>query len=146
MAMFSRPQGSSRGDNGRRGEAAGLTIIAVGAIITGDISSEGVVKVEGIIEGTVRAGTQLLIAPGAVIRGDVHATEVVAGGQIHGAIHADDRVEIQAGALVEGDIRTRRLHIVDGGRVNGQITMELSEAERGQLSSALERVELSKVE
>ena len=140
MAIFSRPQGSSR-----PGEAAGLTIIAVGTTVAGDISSEGVVKVEGTVEGTVRAGTQLLIAAGALIRGDIFAAEVVAGGEIHGGIHAGERVEIQAGALVAGDIRTQRLHIADGGRVNGQITMELSPGERGQYSGQEQSGQMSKV-
>jgi cytoskeletal protein CcmA (bactofilin family) len=147
MAIFSRPQGSARADgSGRRAEAAGLTIIAVGATVTGDVASEGVVKVEGTVEGTVRAGTQLLVAAGAVIRGDVFAAEVVAGGQIHGTIQAADRVEIQAGALVVGDIRTHRLHIADGGRINGQISMELEAGDRGLQSSHEFRGELSKVE
>lgn len=139
MAIFSRPQGASRP------EAAGLTIIAIGATVAGDVSSEGVVKVEGNVEGTVRAGGQLLVAAGALIRGDVYANEVIAGGEIHGTIHAGERVEIQAGALVEGDIRTTRLHIADGGRVNGQITMEPGSGERGQPSGA-DRQQLSKVE
>lgn len=140
MAIFSRPQGSTR-----PGEAAGLTIIAVGTTVAGDISSEGVVKVEGTVEGTVRAGTQLLIAAGALIRGDIFAAEVVAGGEVHGGIHAGERVEIQAGALVAGDIRTQRLHIADGGRVNGQITMELGPGERGQFSGQEQLGQTSKV-
>lgn len=140
MAIFSRPQGSSR-----PGEPAGLTIIAVGTTVAGDISSEGVVKVEGTVEGTVRAATQLLIAAGAVIRGDIFAAEVVAGGEVHGGIQAGDRVEIQAGALVAGDIRTQRLHIADGGRVNGQITMEPGPGERGQFSGQDQLGQMSKV-
>lgn len=143
MAIFSssRPEGA-----GRRAEPAGLTIIAIGTTVAGDVVSEGVVKVEGTVEGTVRAGHQLLIAPGAMIRGDVFATEVVAGGEIHGTIHAGERVEIQAGALVEGDIRSPRLQIADGGRVNGQISMEPEGGDRGQLLGQEHRGELSKVE
>jgi len=143
MAIFqSRPAQGGRADTPRRTDVAGLTIIAAGTTIVGDVGSEGVVKVEGTIQGTVRAGAQLLVSPGAMIRGDVFAPEIVAGGEIHGTVHASERVEIQAGALVEGDIQTQRLLISEGGRVNGQISMELAErgegavAERGTLSSA----------
>jgi cytoskeletal protein CcmA (bactofilin family) len=134
MAIFSnsRPsQSGARPDSARRGDPAGLTIIAAGTTIVGDIGSEGVVKIEGQIQGTVRAATQLLVAPGALIRGDVFAPEIVAGGEIHGSVHADTRVEIQAGALIQGDITTQRIHIAEGGRVNGQISMEPS-GERGE--------------
>lgn len=145
MAMFSRPTQPGRADPAaRRGDPNSLTIIAIGATIVGDIASDGVVKIEGIVQGTVRAGTQLLVAPGALIRGDVFATEVVAGGEIHGGVNADQRVEIQAGATVHGDIRTQRIHIADGGRVNGQIAMEPGDGDRGQASVAGERAEMSK--
>ena len=52
MAIFS---GSSRSSDsaGRRSENAGLTIIAVGTLVVGDVASEGVVKVEGEIRGSV---------------------------------------------------------------------------------------------
>jgi cytoskeletal protein CcmA (bactofilin family) len=126
MAIFSsRPQQAPRPEGAsRRGEAAGLTIIAVGTTIVGDVGSESVIKVEGIVEGTVRAGHQLLVSPGALIRGDVFAAEVVAGGEIHGSIHAAERVEVQNGAVIHGDIRTQRIQIAEGGKVNGQISME----------------------
>lgn len=143
MAIFTRTPQTGRPDSpARRGEPAGLTIIAVGTTIVGDVASEGVVKIEGTVEGTIRAGAQLLIAPGAVVRGDVHAAEIVAGGEVHGGVHADERVEIQAGAVVDGDIRTQRIHIIDGGRVNGQITMEPGAVDRGERTSVTERSEV----
>ena len=125
MAMFtSRPSQGGRTDSPRRGDPAGLTIIAAGTTIVGDVGSEGIVKVEGVVQGTVRAASQILVAPGASIRGDVFAPEIVAGGEIHGTVHADERVEIQAGAMVHGDIQTQRLLIAEGGRINGQVSME----------------------
>jgi cytoskeletal protein CcmA (bactofilin family) len=137
MAIFSsRPSQGGRPDAPRRSDPAGLTIIAAGTTIVGDVGSEGVVKVEGTVQGTVRAATQLLVAPGALIRGDVFAPEIVAGGEIHGSVHGDERVEIQAGAMVDGDIQTQRLHIAEGGRVNGQISMELTgERQHGERES-----------
>jgi cytoskeletal protein CcmA (bactofilin family) len=147
MAMFSRPTQSGRPDPAvRRGDPNSLTIIAVGATIVGDIASEGVVKIEGTVQGTVRAGTQLLVSPGALIRGDVFAAEVVAGGEIHGGVNAEQRVEIQAGATIHGDIRTQRIHIADGGRVNGQISMEVTSGERGAIAGLADRGDSSKVQ
>jgi len=145
MAIFSRPAQPGRPDSpARRGEPAGLTIIAIGTTIVGDVASEGVVKVEGNVEGTIRAGSQLLVAQGALIRGDIFAAEIVAGGEIHGGVNAAERVEIQAGAMVDGDIRTPRIHIADGGRVNGQITMEVG-GERPERSVS-DRSELVRIQ
>lgn len=144
MAIFSnnRPsQTGVRSESVRRGDPAGLTIIAAGTTIVGDVDSEGVVKIEGQIQGTVRAATQLLVAPGALIRGDVYAPEIVAGGEIRGSVHADSRVEIQSGALIEGDITTQRILISEGGRVNGQISMDPSGEREGRSSLQSSAVE-----
>ena len=103
--------------------AGGLSIIAVGMTVRGDLESNGTVKVEGTVEGHVQAKNQVLVAKGGVVDGDIDAREAVIGGQANGAIRALDRVEIQAGATVNGDITTRRISVAEGGSLNGLIRM-----------------------
>jgi cytoskeletal protein CcmA (bactofilin family) len=125
MSIFASPRGSSSvtETGNRRLENAGLSIIAGGTTIVGDIETEGVVKIEGRVQGTLRAGGQVLVAKGGLIQGDVFTREAIVGGEVQGSVHAEDRVEIQSGAVVNGDIVTQRILIADGGRVNGAITM-----------------------
>lgn len=91
--------------------------------VEGDLTSDGVVKVEGKVVGTIRAAHQVLVAKEGVIEGDVYTREAVLGGEVHGTIVADERVEIQSTSVVNGDIVTRRLAVHDGGEVNGHIRM-----------------------
>lgn len=105
----------------RRGEQVTLSIIAVGMTITGDLTTDGVVKIEGTVQGTVRAGQQVLISKGGQVQGDINTKEAVIGGEVNGAIRAVDRVEVQATAVIEGDIFTRRILVMEGGRVNGEM-------------------------
>lgn len=108
-----------------------LSIIAVGATINGEIDSQGVVKVEGVVKGSVRASGQVLIAAGGLIDGNIHAREAIVGGEVRGGIFGDERVEIQAGAVVQGDIATKRLLVQEGGEVNGYLKMgEPKQAQR----------------
>ena len=76
----------------------GLSIIAVGMTIHGDIDSNGTVKVEGTVDGHVLAQNQVLVAKGGVVRGDIEARESVVGGAVYGAIRTTERVEVQPGA------------------------------------------------
>jgi cytoskeletal protein CcmA (bactofilin family) len=92
------------------------------------LETEGVVRIEGRVRGTVRVGQQVLVATGAVIEGDLHTQEAVIAGQVSGGIHAKDRVELQATAIVSGDILTPRIAIVEGARVTGEVKMDSSEA------------------
>ncbi|HEU4698288.1 MAG TPA: polymer-forming cytoskeletal protein [Gemmatimonadales bacterium] len=111
--------------NRRRTDGIPLSIVAPDMTIVGDLDTEGVVKIEGRVRGTVRAGAQVIIAQGAVIEGDLHAREAVVAGEVHGAIHASERVELQPTAAVSGDITTRRIAVLEGARVSGAVTMDV---------------------
>ncbi len=101
----------------------GLSIVGAGMLVRGDLESNGVVKVEGTVEGQVRARSQVLVAKGGAVHGDIETSEAVVGGKVSGSIHAGERVEVQAGASVDGDITTRRISVAEGGSLNGLIRM-----------------------
>jgi cytoskeletal protein CcmA (bactofilin family) len=106
----------------------GLSIIASGTIVSGDVKTEGTVKIEGEVLGNVIAAQQVLLARGSRVKGDVQTREAVIGGLVEGAIRAGDRVEIQATAVVQGDITTQRIVIAEGGQVNGGLEMTRKES------------------
>jgi cytoskeletal protein CcmA (bactofilin family) len=128
MGIFSSPARDDQGNElkRRRTDQIPFSIIASDMTVTGDLETEGVVRVEGRVRGTVRVGSQVLVAEGAVIEGDLHTQEAVIAGQVSGAIHARERVELQATALVTGDILTPRISIVEGARVTGEVKMDQS--------------------
>lgn len=117
MAVFTeKTRGGAEGD-------AGLSIIGAGMRVVGDITAEGVIKVEGTVVGTVQAGRQVLVAKGGLVEGDVVTREAIIGGEIRGSIDGSERVELQATSVVHGDIATRRLFVQEGGEVNGVVRM-----------------------
>jgi cytoskeletal protein CcmA (bactofilin family) len=102
---------------------AGLSVIASGMKIVGDIESTGVVKIEGIVEGAVRGARQLLLGRQGTVHGDIRAHEAVIGGTVIGTIVADERVEIQGTSSVKGDIHTKSIVVLEGGVINGTVRM-----------------------
>ncbi len=128
MAIFGKKQPAAETKAGQpRGPSAptgALSIIGAGMTVRGDLDANGVVKIEGTVEGNVRAASQVLVAKGGSVEGDVETTEAVVGGTVSGAIRARERVEIQSGASVHGDITTRRIAVAEGGTVNGLIRMD----------------------
>jgi len=117
MAVF-----TEKGRSGSDAES-GLSIIGTGMRVVGDITADGVVKVEGTVVGTIRAGRQVLVAKGGVVEGDVIAREAIVGGEVRGGIEASERLELQATSVVHGDIATRRLLVQEGGEINGVVRM-----------------------
>lgn len=111
----------------RRSDQIPLSIIARDLAVLGDLETDGTVKIEGRVRGTVRAAGQVLISAGAVIEGDVYTKEAVVAGEVRGAIRAGERVELQATAVIVGDIHTQRIAILEGARVTGEIKMDALE-------------------
>ncbi|HYS19636.1 MAG TPA: polymer-forming cytoskeletal protein [Gemmatimonadales bacterium] len=140
MAIFTEKQ------HGGADSDAGLSIIGTGMRVEGDVSADGVVKVEGSIVGTIRAARQVLVAKGGLVEGDIFTREAIVGGEVRGGIQATERVELQATSVVHGDITTRRLFVQEGGEINGVLHMGAEAAELqeerplvGKLSSQVGR-------
>ncbi len=110
----------------RRSDGIALSIVAKDMTVMGDLETDGVVKVEGRVRGNIRAGSQVLVSAGAIVQGDLHTREAIVAGEVHGAIHASERVELQASAAVVGDVLTPRIAILEGGRLSGEVKMEIN--------------------
>lgn len=98
-----------------------LSVVAPGMRIVGELTTDGVVKVEGKIEGNIRARQQILVAKGGIVEGDLHTREAIVGGKVVGSIFAQERVEVQRGSAVNGDITAQRILVQEGGEVNGHL-------------------------
>jgi cytoskeletal protein CcmA (bactofilin family) len=96
----------------------GGTVIGSGLKIVGDVSAEGLVEVNGQIEGDVRC-TSLVISPSAHIVGSVAAEKVVVNGRVEGPIQGGD-VVLKSKAHVVGDIRHQSLTIEKGAYFEGR--------------------------
>ncbi len=129
-----------RDDNNKNAGETTLSVIAVGATITGALESNGIVKVEGRVVGSVKATRQVLVAKGGVIDGDILTDEAIIGGEVKGAIFAERRTEIQTDSKIDGDIVTQSIVVHEGGEVNGYINMGNPEAvrERARKAGALD--------
>jgi len=114
-----------------------ISIIAAGVKISGDIESDGIVKVEGLVVGNVRADKQVLVAKGGMIEGDIETAEAIVGGEVRGQVQARQRVEVQAGASVQGDITTPRIVVQEGGEVNGHLRMSTPAAAEAATAALL---------
>jgi cytoskeletal protein CcmA (bactofilin family) len=103
--------------------AGAISIIAAGTKIVGDCESDGTMRIEGIVEGTVKAGKAVVVGKDGVVRGDIVTQDAVIGGHVTGTLVAESRLELQATCVIDGEIRARRIKLDEGGRVNGQVQM-----------------------
>ncbi len=100
-----------------------VSIIGPGMKVVGDCSSDGTIRVEGQVEGSVKAAKSVVIGKEGVVVGDVATQDAIVAGRVNGSVSAESRVELQASCRVEGDIRSRRIKLDEGGQVDGQLHM-----------------------
>ncbi|MBW3554460.1 MAG: polymer-forming cytoskeletal protein [Gemmatimonadetes bacterium] len=115
-----------------------ISIIGPGMKVTGDCETEGTLRIEGSVEGTVRAGKAVVVGKDGVVDGDITTQDAVVGGRVTGSIVAESRLELQATCVVEGQIQARRIKLEEGGRVNG--TVQIGEVSAGGAEAADRRI------
>ncbi len=103
---------------------AAISLIAQGMKIVGDCETDGTIRVEGRVEGTLRAGKSVVVGRGGEVTGDIITQDAVISGRVNGNILADSRLELQSTCDIQGEIRSRRVQLDEGARFNGQIHME----------------------
>jgi cytoskeletal protein CcmA (bactofilin family) len=95
-----------------------LSVIDAWLTITGNLESQGDVRVEGQISGDIRCAN-LVIGREATVSGDIVADEAVVRGKVKGTIRAN-RVILQDTACVESAIYHRVLSVNEGASFEGQ--------------------------
>ena len=104
------------------------TVIAKGLKIVGIVAAEGLVEVNGQIEGELRCSS-LVIARGAHVTGTIAAERVVVDGKVEGPIHGGE-VLLKSQAYVVGDIHHKSLAIEKGAYFEGRSMQTGQEPER----------------
>ena len=94
------------------------TVIAEGLKIKGNISADGLVEVNGHIEGDVRCKF-LFVSAQAVINGGIEAECVAVNGRVEGPIRGSE-VVLKSRAHVLGDIQHQSLCVEPGAYFEGR--------------------------
>lgn len=98
------------------------TIVGPNAHFRGDIQSDGGVRVDGIIEGTIDITGNLVIGEGAKIVAEIKANNISISGAVKGNV-SGNRVEILETGRVWGDLTINSLLLNEGAYLRGQTTM-----------------------
>lgn len=99
------------------------TVITQGVTLSGKLSGEGVVQVEGILEGEVKLQGSVSITSTGLVRGPIVADVVRIAGRVEGNVLARDHLRLEKTGQMLGDVSTASLVIEDGGCLDGRSTM-----------------------
>lgn len=118
-----RSQPAAAGGRNDRG-GNGMANIGKSITISGDLTGEEDLVIEGKVEGKVSLpNSQLTIGANGSVKAEVQAKSVVVVGRVSGDIRGTERVEIQATGHVDGDVTAPKLSVAEGAVLNGSIQM-----------------------
>jgi cytoskeletal protein CcmA (bactofilin family) len=102
-----------------------MTTIGRTLVITGEVTSQEDIFIEGRIHGQVLLrDAAVTIGEPACLEADLRATRVVIKGTVRGTVSASERIELGATARVDGSLSANRVVIADGAQFNGGIDMD----------------------
>lgn len=103
-----------------------LNTIGAGTIITGDVSSNGDIRIDGTLTGNLTTKGKVVIGETGTITGEIVCKSSDISGRLKGKIKVSELLSLKASSVIEGDIVTARLAIEPGARFTG--TCSMSEA------------------
>jgi cytoskeletal protein CcmA (bactofilin family) len=105
--------------------------------ITGNLESQGDVRVEGQIAGDIRCAN-LVVGRDAIVAGDIVAEEAIVRGRVKGTIRAN-RVILQDTACVESAIFHKMLSIDEGASFEGQSCRRQQPHQEDEATASIDR-------
>jgi cytoskeletal protein CcmA (bactofilin family) len=100
-----------------------ISIIGPGMRVVGDCDSDGAIRVEGTVQGNIRAGKAVVVGRDGVVDGDIFTQDAVIAGTVRGVLRAESRLEVKASSRIEGEVIAARMQLEEGAMVNGTIQM-----------------------
>ncbi len=92
-------------------------------VFNGKMTSEGIFRLDGKVEGEIFHSGTLIIGETAVIKGKLEVNALILDGIVEGEVTAKERVEIDSRGKLYGTIFTPIFVIQDGGIFEGNCRM-----------------------
>jgi len=93
------------------------------ANIHGDLVCDGIVKIEGVYQGSIKTVSNVIITEKAKVDAQIEAENVSVSGQAKGSIVAKGRLEILSTGRVWADVTVSSFLLDDGGKLHGALKM-----------------------
>lgn len=100
-----------------------INLIAKGTKITGNIVSDGDLRIDGEIAGNLDAKGRLVIGVSGMIEGDIRCKSCEIAGTYKGKLYVSELLSLKSSSNITGDIVTGKLSIEPGAYFAGTCTM-----------------------
>lgn len=101
----------------------GSTMIGAGTTITGDMESNGDIRIDGVLKGNVKGKAKIIIGADGVVEGTIEGLQADIMGHVTGTIKVQELLFLHGKTQVNGDIYAGRLQVEPTAVFNGSCHM-----------------------
>src|SRR6056297_3406577 len=109
--------------NNMENDSNAINIVGVGTEITGDIKTNGDIRIDGFLSGNIKTDGKLVVGETGKIKGEIDCKNSEVLGMIEGKIKVKELLTLKASARIYGDIVTQKLSIEPGSLFTGNCNM-----------------------
>lgn len=104
-------------------DVSSVNLIRAGTKISGDINSQGDIRIDGHLNGNLITNGRFVLGPNGLIEGNINCANAEMEGEVKGVITVSEMLALKSTARINGDIFTSRLSIEPGAVFNGTCNM-----------------------
>ena len=98
-------------------------LIGTGTVIKGDIESNGDIRIDGQLIGSIKSNGKVTIGQTGTLEGDITCKQAEIDGNVKGIITTEELTSLKATAKLEVDLTTKQLLIEVGAQFTGKCVM-----------------------
>ena len=122
--MFSKTNSEVSRSNDKASSA--VNAIGQGSIIKGDIITEGDLRIDGTLTGSITTKGRLVLGETGLVEGEVVCQNALIAGTLKAKIQVHELLSLKSSANLLGDIITNKLAIEPGANFTGSCSMGAS--------------------
>jgi cytoskeletal protein CcmA (bactofilin family) len=104
-------------------DSTAINLLGAGTTITGDINSNGDIRINGVLTGNLSTKGRVIIGDTGKIKGDIICKNADILGLVEGCLTVSDLLTLKTTANVTGEVTIGKIAIEPGCKFNGSCKM-----------------------
>ena len=100
-----------------------INSISFGSTLSGDLISSGDVRIDGVLNGSIKTEGKLVLGDKGIIEGEVTCASAIIAGELKATIVAKELLTLKSTAKLSGEIIAGKLAIEPGAVFSGKCSM-----------------------
>ena len=124
-------------------ESPSINLVGAGTVIKGDVKSNGDIRIDGTLIGSVSSKGKIVVGATGNIEGEIICQNADFSGIIKATVTVSELLSMKATAKLNGDVITNKLAIEPGALFSGSCSMNNTPLKETKFSEKVEPVKFN---